>query len=77
MKKTTSAFFKTLVLIVALALAVPTTVDAGNGRDKKFKHHHRHKKGKTVGAPLDGGILLLLAGAGAAYFGVRKKNKES
>ena len=38
--------------------------------------HHHHHQGNTQGAPLDGGLLLLLIGAGAAYFGVRKKNKS-
>lgn len=29
----------------------------------------------TVGVPLDGGLLALLAGAGAAYVTVRRKKK--
>lgn len=30
-----------------------------------------------VGAPLDGGLLILLGAAGATYFGVRKKKKNA
>ena len=29
----------------------------------------------TVGVPLDGGLLTLLAGAGIAYFAARKKKR--
>jgi hypothetical protein len=32
--------------------------------------------GNNVGAPLDGGLLVLLAGAGITYFGARKKKKQ-
>ncbi len=35
------------------------------------------KPGDAVGAPLDGGLLAILAAAGAAYFGVRKKKKNA
>jgi hypothetical protein len=31
----------------------------------------------AVGAPLDGGLLALLGAAGIAYFGVRRKKKNS
>lgn len=48
-------------------------------------HHHHHydfssfTKGnncKTVGAPLDSGLLTVLLGAGALFFVTRKKQEE-
>ena len=33
--------------------------------------------GNTVGAPLDGGLLVLLFGAGASYLGIRKKRNQA
>lgn len=32
--------------------------------------------GNTVGVPLDGGLLTILAAAGATYFAARKKKKN-
>lgn len=32
--------------------------------------------GGAVGAPIDGGLLALLAGAGITYFGARRKKKN-
>ena len=31
----------------------------------------------SVGAPLDGGLLAILAGAGIAYFAARKKKRQA
>jgi hypothetical protein len=32
---------------------------------------------EAVGAPLDGGLLVLLGAAGAAYYGARRKKRKS
>lgn len=52
------------VVFVGNALAVIEPAGGGNG--------------EPVGVPLDGGLLALLAGAGAAYYTARKKkNRKS
>lgn len=35
------------------------------------------RPGKPTGAPIDGGLLLILGAAGATYFGVKKKKRNS
>ena len=47
--------------------------DHGRGDD----HGHRGGGGGGVHAPLDGGILLVLGGAGVAYLVARKKKEKS
>jgi hypothetical protein len=49
----------------------------GNGNGNGNGNGHTGKPGKaTVGAPLDGGLLLVLGGAGVAYFAARKKREN-
>jgi hypothetical protein len=38
---------------------------------------HGYGHTKDVGAPLDGGLLLVLGGAGVAYYTARKKKENS
>jgi len=59
---------KLLFLFTVLFLTVGT-IDVNAVVQKAHKHQH----GNSVGAPLDGGLLVLLAAAGISYFGVRKK----
>ena len=44
--------------------------DGYNTTNKQF---YPKKSDNTVGAPLDGGLLALLFGAGAAYVGAKKR----
>lgn len=74
---------RVFVLLAAIAFASSYNVfacdsdgwfDSSNDWD-----HHDHKKGdrcNTVGVPLDGGLLAILAAAGATYFVSRKKKKS-
>ena len=50
--------------------------NASNPPKDKGKGGGKGNGNGTVGAPLDGGLLALLAGAGVAYFGARKKKKQ-
>lgn len=45
---------------------------------KELKYEQNTTTNEPVGAPLDGGLLVLLGAAGVAYYGVRRriKNKE-
>ena len=55
----------------------PTSPDGTtyrSGSDRTYQHQHR---GGQAGAPLDGGLLALLAGAGAIYVAKRKKKKNA
>jgi hypothetical protein len=50
-----------------------------NGRGH-YSHGNGHGYGHSkpiVGAPLDGGLLLVLGGAGVAYLAARKKKENS
>ena len=52
----------------------------GYHRDYDGGHHDYEYSGgsgscKAVGAPLDGGLLAVLAGAGITYFAARRKRK--
>lgn len=40
------------------------------------EHSHQDGGDGAVGAPLDGGLLAILAAAGGAYFVARKKKKK-
>lgn len=80
---------KTAILSILLFVATSFYVNAqerhspGQGY-KKGKGHQSHGNGNgyghsgkpTVGAPLDGGLLLVLGGAGVAYFAARKKKEN-
>lgn len=46
-----------------------------NGRTRNG--HNGHNGHGQAGAPLDGGLLALLAGAGAIYVAKRKKKKNA
>jgi hypothetical protein len=80
---------KTVTLSILLFLASAFYANAGerhapgNGYDHGRGHSshgngngYGHTKG-SVGAPLDGGLLLLLGGAGVAYYASRKKKENS
>jgi hypothetical protein len=52
-------------------------------QNRQMNRRRAHQGGQVqgqqgaVGAPLDGGLLVLLAGAGIAYFAARKKKKNA
>jgi hypothetical protein len=48
----------------------------GNGNGYGHTKIDRPPTSKTVNAPLDGGLLLALGGAGVAYYAARKRKKE-
>ena len=69
---------KKLAVIITLVIASLTTQVSAMSSDPfwhRGEHNNRPGKG-AVGAPLDGSLLLLLAGAGVAYYSA-KKNKEA
>ena len=78
MKKLLKKIDARLFIIVA-ALSLCSFVDV-SARSHQFNHRSfvktQHKQCKTVGAPLDGGLLTVLLGAGALFFVTRKKQKE-
>lgn len=45
----------------------------GNGNG----YGHTGAKPGSVGAPLDGGLLLILGGAGVAYYSTRKRKRNN
>jgi len=45
-------------------------------RARRNGPRHGGQHGGGVGAPLDGGLLALLAGAGIAYFGARNNRRK-
>ncbi len=79
--------FSTVILFVAISITFssealawgprPTSPDGTtyrSGSGHTYQHQHR---GGQAGAPLDGGLLALLAGAGAIYVAKRKKKKNA
>ena len=79
MKKAT-AIMKKFVILTALLLTTATlTTDAMGHPFGRRGGHHRdpkpidHNGKKPVGAPLDGGLLLLLGSAGVAYYAAKKQ----
>jgi hypothetical protein len=57
--------------------ATGTGYNNGNGHNSHGNGNGYGHTGKaTVGAPLDGGLLLVLGGAGVAYFAARKKREN-
>jgi hypothetical protein len=76
MKKLTNKIgARAATLLLFLFLLVFASVDA-NAFFPTHKPEKPQEEG-TVGAPLDGGLLVLLAGAGITYFGVRRKKKQN
>ena len=76
-----------LMLVVALSVAGTVNVEANNHKMNQQKVHtfkhvkkqpvkHFTKRKKCVNPPLDAGAILLLTGAGAAYVGIRRKQKK-
>jgi hypothetical protein len=77
-----------IMLVVAISVAGTVNVEANN--HKMNRHHKVHtfkpikkkpvrhftKRKKCVNTPLDAGAILLLTGAGAAYVGIRRKQKK-
>lgn len=53
--------------------------DRNQNRNQRRNRHQVSQGPSTgaVGAPLDGGLLALLAGAGITYFAARKKKKKN
>lgn len=77
---------KILLILFALSFISTNDVFCGPKSQKSWGTHHnsgRPNKGgnkPVVGAPLDGGLLVALGAAGAAFYSYRKrnlKNKES
>ena len=74
---------KNLKVIALVSILTFLTNDAFGGwfQDWRMKRQQRQVAEKTapgdaVGAPLDGGLLTILAAAGATYYGVRRKKKK-
>jgi UDP-N-acetylmuramyl pentapeptide phosphotransferase/UDP-N-acetylglucosamine-1-phosphate transferase len=69
------------LLIVAVLLSVSFSVFAVSSLANKHKVKYKPAKEKqhkgAIGAPLDGGLLALLAAGGVAYYVGRKRNKSS
>jgi hypothetical protein len=75
---------KIIVLTFYLVFVTVFSLTAQN------RPHHEHERGHNLGkkpgggdggggvnAPLDGGLLLVLGGAGVAYLAARKKKENS
>ncbi|MDF1572866.1 MAG: hypothetical protein P1P82_14755 [Bacteroidales bacterium] len=70
---------KLYVVILAAGMMLITSQEAMACWGFSRTHQHRHQAQEvpgTVGAPLDGGLLAILAAAGGAYFIARKKKKN-
>gem|GEM_PF-3242328 len=88
---TNSIMKKVYVLLLAAGLMLISSQEAvaqkefSKTKKQKTEQKFKVKKNKTnrgnpnpgaVGAPLDGGLLAILAAAGGAYFIARKKKKN-
>ncbi len=62
-----------LVSINVLEAAAQSTSESLRLQDR-HRHHHRRP---TIGAPLDGGLLVALGAAGAGYLMVRRRKKNN
>ena len=62
-----------LILLTAVISDHASAFDGFNLKKTDCPPTHRH----PVGAPLDGGVLALLAAAGISYFAFRKKKVKS
>ena len=72
-----SKFIAILAVALMLGMNSNSAFALGHRAHKPGKTCTTKKPGNNVGAPLDGGILtILLGGAGAAYFAMKKKKKE-
>jgi len=72
-----------LILSAGLTLKAQKSYEPGTGNGNGNGHYthgngngYGHSKNHGVGAPLDGGLLLVLGGAGVAYYMSKKKNKK-
>jgi len=66
------------LMVIVMAFLLYGTVDtyAGGGHHNNYHQTRKPNNCNTVGAPLDGGLLTMLLGAGLVYFGARKRRKE-
>jgi len=79
--------FVVFVLTLTIAFSTEALAWGSSPQDQTTAYHHsgsgqtyqgRHGQGGgNAGAPLDGGLLALLAGAGAIYVAKRKKKKNA
>jgi hypothetical protein len=65
-----------IILLSLFGILFSASVNAYSPTNMDQTGRHRHGGGNTVGVPLDGGLLALLAGAGIVYFAARKKRKN-
>ena len=77
---------KTMKVLALVSVIALVSADAYGGdwfkswrqkRQQRQIQETQRPAGKPVGAPIDGGLLALLGAAGIAYYGVRKKRKNS
>lgn len=67
--------FLKYTLIVGFMFLINLSADGKWWKDKGGRGHGGEKAGTTT-APLDGGLLAILAVAGASYYFIRKKKKN-
>jgi len=77
---------KTVILSILFLLVTTFYLNAQDRRQTRNNNAGRgnnshgsgfgHSNKPTVGAPLDGGLLLVLGGAGVAYYAARKKKQN-
>jgi hypothetical protein len=73
---------KIIILSFLIILVSAISIDAMGMQN--IRPNHRHNNGYNngggshgcVGAPLDGGLLVVLGAAGVAYVAARKKKKD-
>ena len=72
---------KTLKILAIIGILAFFTADSFGWSRSTYRHRHHwsSQSGDTraVGAPLDGGLLAVLAAAGAGYFIARRKKKNA
>jgi len=66
-----------LATMTASAMNGPLRRHHGPGSADSRPPRVHNGKTKPVGAPLDGGLLLLLGGAGVAYYTAKKQRAKS